>query len=153
MRPDQPATVHLTRAAFGFSLLAALGACHPGAPAGPAPAACRHPAVVFQNLYSRRLAVLTPAVPYGPGGELLAELEPGDTSAAIPLARARGALLRDAVTGGSVAEEHVKVLERCLDAPAALPSVPRSAGSAGPRRGSRTARIVVGRPRLPPQPG
>ncbi len=125
MRPDRPATVRLVRAACASSLLAALAACHPGAPAGTAPAACRHPAVVFHNLYARRVAVLTPAVPDGPGGELLAELEPGDTSAAIPLTRARGAVLRDAVTGESVAEEHVKVLQRCLDAPAAQPAAPR----------------------------
>ncbi len=145
---------HLRRqAALGAALLAALAACHPGAPAGTAPAACRHPAVVFHNLYSRRLAVLTPSVPYGPGGELLAELEPGDTSAAIPLARARGALLRDAVTGGSVAEEHVKVLERCLDAPAARPAAPGSAEWDGSHRGPWTAWLAVGRPRLPPRPG
>jgi len=116
-------------AGIGLSLLAALAGCHPGAPAGVAPAACRHPAVVFRNLYGRRVAVYTPAVPYGPGGELLAELAPGDTSAPIPLHRARGSLLRDAVTGASVGPDYVKVLERCLDAPAPQPAPPRSPAS------------------------
>ncbi len=124
-------TLPVRLAGFGLSLLAALPACHAGAPGGTRPAACRHPAVVFHNLYSRRVAVYTPAVPYGPGGQLLAELAPGDTSVAIPLARARGALLRDAVTGSSVDADYVKVLERCLDAPAPQPA---AQPPSGPRR-------------------
>jgi hypothetical protein len=111
-------------AGFGVTLLAALVACHPAAPAGTAPAACRHPAVVFRNLYNRSVAVYRPTVPYGPAGELLVELAPGDSSEPIPLDRARGSLLRDAVTGASVDEERVKIVERCLDPPAPRPTAP-----------------------------
>jgi hypothetical protein len=140
-------------AGLGLSLVVALAACHSGAPVGPAPAACRHPAVVFRNMYFRSVAVYRPTVPYGAGGELLAELAPGDTSASIPLDRARGALLRDAVTGASVGEEHVKVVQRCLDAPPGLPGRARPAVRLARSRPKPTLAASSSRRRAPGEIG
>jgi hypothetical protein len=131
---------HLRRlAGLGPPLLTALAACHGGAPAGTVPAACRRPAVVFRNETSRTLEILTHAQAYSPGsGEVLARLAPGDTSAAIPRERARGAYARDAVTGGSAGQ--VTAEERCLDAPTPQPSAPKlpeGSGLSQARRGGR----------------
>ena len=112
-------------AGFSLSLVIVVAACHGAAPAGTTPAACRHPAVVFRNGSTRTVEIVTHAEAYTPGsGEVLAQLMPGDTSAAIPLDRAHGAYARDAVTGGSPGQ--VTAEQRCLDPPAPQPSAPKS---------------------------
>ncbi len=112
-------------AGFGLSVLALAVACHRAPPAGTAPEACRHPAVVYHNASPRTVEILTEAQPYKPGsGEVLAVLAPGDSSAPIPKWRASGAFARDEATHsrtGLVAAE-----ERCLDAPGPRPGEPSS---------------------------
>jgi len=112
------------RLVLGLSLLIAVAACRPAAPAGTAPARCRHHAVVYRNASSRIVDVMTPPQPYSTRGEVLAELAPGDTSAAIPRDRTLGAFVRDAETGNRVTSGDVTADERCLDAPAPQPRAP-----------------------------